>query len=559
MPISTPCPAPPAADLPRSILDLARDLGLREAEWLPYGRNKAKVLISALHGRRDRPDGKLVVVSSITPTPAGDGKTTMTIGIGQALCRMGHRAVIALREPSIGPTLGLKGGGTGGGKSQVVPMEEINLHFTGDFHAVTSAHNLLAAALDNHLHHGNALGLDVRQVSWRRVVDMNDRALRKIVVGLGGRLEGVPREGGFLITSASEIMAVLCLADDLADLRARLGRMVVGLTADGKPVPADALGVTGAMTALLRDAIHPNLVQTMEGTPALIHGGPFANIAHGCNSVIATRLALKLGDLCLTEAGFATDLGAEKFFDIKCRLAGLQPAAAVIVATARALKYHGGIPVDRLGEENLDALRRGLPNLEAHIDSIREFKVPVLVGLNRYPTDTEGEHRAVIDHCARLGVGAHVADVFGQGGAGGQDLAAALVRLLASERSAFTPLYPLDAPLKDKLHAIVTRVYGGDGVDYPARVERLIGQAEALGYGALPVCVAKTQRSLSDDPARLGRPRGFRITVNDLFISAGAGFLVALTGDITTMPGFPRHPNAERIDVGADGAITGVF
>ncbi|HVQ77498.1 MAG TPA: formate--tetrahydrofolate ligase [Candidatus Binatia bacterium] len=559
MPISTPCPAPPAADLPRSILDLARDLGLGEAEWLPYGRNKAKVLISALHGRRARPDGKLVVVSSITPTPAGDGKTTMTIGIGQALCRMGHRAVIALREPSIGPTLGLKGGGTGGGKSQVVPMEEINLHFTGDFHAVTSAHNLLAAALDNHLHHGNALGLDVRQVSWRRVVDMNDRALRKIVVGLGGRLDGVPREGGFLITSASEIMAVLCLADDLADLRARLGRMVVGLTADGKPVPADALGVTGAMTALLRDAIHPNLVQTMEGTPALIHGGPFANIAHGCNSVIATRLALKLGDLCLTEAGFATDLGAEKFFDIKCRLAGLQPAAAVIVVTARALKYHGGIPVDRLGEENLDALMRGLPNLEAHIDSIREFKVPVLVGLNRYPTDTEGEHRAVIDHCARLGVGAHVADVFGQGGAGGQDLAAALVQLLASERSAFTPLYPLDAPLKDKLHAIVTRVYGGDGVDYPARVERLIGQAEALGYGALPVCVAKTQRSLSDDPARLGRPRGFRITVNDLFISAGAGFLVALTGDITTMPGFPRRPNAERIDVGADGAITGVF
>jgi formate--tetrahydrofolate ligase len=557
MPTST--PSDPGRDAPRPLHDLARGLGLADAEWLPYGRNKAKVLVSALDVRRERPDGKLVLISSITPTPAGDGKTTMTIGLGQALGRMGRRAVIALREPSIGPTLGLKGGGTGGGRAQVVPMEEINLHFTGDFHAVTTAHNLLAAALDNHLHHGNALGIDVRQVLWKRVVDMNDRALRRIVVGLGGRLDGVPREAGFLITSASEIMAVLCLAEDLPDLRTRLGRMVVALSPDGKPVIADDLGVTGAMTALLRDAIHPNLVQTMEGTPALVHGGPFANIAHGCNSVIATRLALKLGELCLTEAGFATDLGAEKFFDIKCRLAGLRPDAAVIVATARALKYHGGISIDRLGEENLDALGRGLANLDAHVESIRQFKVPILVGINRYPTDSEREHRAVIEHCRRLGVGAHVADVFGQGGAGGQELAAGLLRLLEVERSGFTPLYPLEAPVRDKLHTIATRVYGADAVVYPARAERQIAQAEALGYGALPVCVAKTQRSLTDDPARLGRPRGFRITVNEVFISAGAGFLVALTGDITTMPGLPRRPNAERIDVTDEGAITGVF
>jgi formate--tetrahydrofolate ligase len=559
MPTSTRPPVVPGAELARPMAALAHDLGLGDEEWLPYGRDKAKVILPALEARRQRPDGKLVLISSITPTPAGDGKTTMTIGLGQALCRTGRRAMIALRQPSIGPTLGLKGGGTGGGRSQVVPMEEINLHFTGDFHAVTAAHNLLAAAIDNHLHHGNGLGIDIRQVLWKRAVDMNDRALRHVVVGLGGRLAGVPREAGFLITSASEIMAVLCLAENLTDLRARLGRMVVGLTADGKPVAADALGVTGAMTALLRDAIHPNLVQTMEGTPALVHGGPFANIAHGCNSVVATRLALKLGDLCLTEAGFATELGAEKFFDIKCRVAGLRPDATVIVATARALKYQGGISLDRLGHEDLHALGRGLANLEAHIEIVRQFKVPVLVGINRYPTDTEREHRVVIDHCARLGVTAHVADVFGHGGAGGEELGAGLIRLLEAERSDFTPLYPLEAPVKDKLHAIATQVYGADGVLYPARVERQIAQAEALGHGALPVCVAKTQRSLTDDPTLLGRPRGFRITVNDVFISAGAGFLVALTGDITTMPGLPRRPNAERIEVTPEGAITGVF
>ncbi len=498
-------------------------------------------------------------VSATTPTPAGDGKTTMTIGLGQALCKAGARAVIALREPSIGPTLGLKGGGTGGGRSQVVPMDEINLHFTGDFHAVTSAHNLLAAALDNHLHHGNALGIDPRQVFWKRTLDVNDRALRKAVIGLGGPMDGVPREAGFLITAASEIMASLCLAETLADLRVRLGRMVVAVTRDGQPVAADALKVTGAMTALLRDAVHPNLVQTMEGTPALVHGGPFANIAHGCNSVVATRMGLKLGEICLTEAGFATDLGAEKFFDIKCRLAGLRPAAAMIVTTVRALKYHGGVAIKDLAREDVAAVQRGLDNLAAHVEIIQQFKVPALVGLNQFPSDTQAEYKVVLDECARLGVRARVAAIFDKGGDGGQELARSLLDLLASERSAFTPLYPLDQPVKAKLETIATRVYGAAGVDYSARADRQIAQAEALGYGGVPVCVAKTQRSLTDDPTKLGRPRGFRITVNDVYISAGAGFLVALTGDITTMPGFPRRPNAEGVDVSPEGAITGLF
>jgi formate--tetrahydrofolate ligase len=547
MPTSTPS-RPAAERTPRPIADIARDLGLGAEEWMPYGRDKAKVHVDALAARRDRPDGKLVVVSSITPTPAGDGKTTMTIGLGQALWRIGARPVIALREPSIGPTLGMKGGGTGGGRAQVVPMDDINLHFTGDFHAITSAHNLLAAALDNHVHHGNPLGIDVRQVAWKRILDVNDRALRHVVVGLGGRMDGVPREAGFLITSASEIMAALCLA-----------RMLVGLTADGRPVTAEALGVTGAMAALLRDAIHPNLVQTMEGTPALVHGGPFANIAHGCNSVLATRLALKLGDICLTEAGFATDLGAEKFFDIKCRLAGLKPDAAMIVATARALKYHGGVPVPELDRENVAALTAGLDNLEAHVEAVRQFKVPVLIGLNRYPSDTEREYAAVTERCARLGVEAHVADVFGRGGEGGEALARGLLALLDRERSAFQPLYSLDDPITVKLDTIARRVYGADGVEYPKRVERQIAQAESLGYGRLPICVAKTQRSLSDDPTLLNRPRGFKITVNDVRISAGAGFLVAITGDITTMPGLPRRPNAEKVDVTPAGVITGLF
>src|SRR6266853_1209240 len=543
---------------PRPIADIARELGLAAEEWLPYGWDKAKVLLPALRSRSAGPDGKLVVVTAITPTPAGDGKTTMTIGLGQALARIGARAVIALREPSIGPTLGMKGGGTGGGRSLVLPIEDIHLLFTIDFHAITSPLNLLAAAVDNHLHHGNALGMDVRQVLWRRVLDVNDCALRNVVVGLGGRLDGVPREAGFLITSASEIMAALCLAEDPGDLKARLGRMVVALSPDGGAVLADELKVTGAMAALLRDAVHPNLVQTMEGTPALVHGGPFANIAHGCNSVLATRLALKLGDICLTEAGFATDLGAEKFFDIKCRLAGLKPDAAMIVATARALKYHGGVPVPELDRENVAALTAGLDNLEAHVEAVRQFKVPVLIGLNRYPSDTERDYAAVRERCRRLGVEVHVADVFGRGGEGGEQLARGLQKLLATERSGFQPLYALDDPITVKLDTIARRIYGADGVEYPERVERQIAQAESLGYGRLPICVAKTQRSLSDDPSRLNRPRGFTITVNEVRISAGAGFLVAITGDITTMPGLPRRPNAERVDVTPDGAITGL-
>ena len=562
MPISTPlhgAPDPTGPVAPRPIGDLARELGLSEAEWVPYGRAKAKVLLEALKAREARPSGRLVVVSSITPTPAGDGKTTIAIGLGQALARAGRRAVIALRQPSIGPTLGMKGGGTGGGRAQIVPMEEINLHFTGDFHAIAAAHNLLAAVIDNHLHHGNPLGIDARQVLWERVLDVNDRALRRIVIGLGGRANGVPRETGFLITSASEIMAALCLADDLADLRSRLGRMVVALTAEGKPIPAEALGVTGAMAALLRDAVHPNLVQSLEGTPALVHGGPFGNIAHGCNSVAATRLGLKLGELCLTEAGFGTDLGAEKFFDIKCRLARLRPDAALIVATARALKYHGGVPLAELDRENVAALTRGLDNLEAHVGIVRQFNVPVLVGLNRYASDTEWEHAAVAERCAKLGVAVHVADVFGRGGEGGAELAQGLLRLLAAEPSHFSPLYALNDPILTKLETLATRVYGADGVDCPDRVMRQIAQAEALGYGSLPVCVAKTQRSLSDDPTLLNRPRGFRISVKDVSVAAGAGFLVAVTGDVMTMPGLPARPNAERIDVTAGGAITGLF
>jgi formate--tetrahydrofolate ligase len=544
--------------VPRPIAEVATALGLAEAEWVPYGRHKAKVLLRALEARRGEPDGRLVLVTGMTPTPPGDGKTTMTIGLGQALGKAGRRAVVALREPSIGPTLGLKGGGTGGGRAQVVPMDEINLHFTGDFHAVAAAHNLLAAVLDSHLHHGNDLGLDPRQVLWKRALDVNDRALRRIVVGLGGPSEGVPREAGFLITAASEIMAALCLAEDLADLRARLGRIIVGFTTGGHAVPADALGVTGAMTALLRDAIHPNLVQTLEGTPALVHGGPFANIAHGCNSLVATRLGLKLGEICLTEAGFGTDLGAEKFFDIKCRLAGLRPDAAVLVASARALKYHGGVPLAALDREDVAALRRGLDNLTAHMEVLGRFGVPAVVGLNRYPSDAEAEYREALEHCAALGVPAAVADVHAKGGDGGHDLARALLAVLDATPSRFAPLYPLDLPLRAKIERLATQVYGADRVVCTPRAERALAQAEALGYGGLPVCVAKTQRSLSDDPRLLGRPRGFRITVSDAYVSAGAGFVVALTGDITTMPGLPRRPNALGVDVTPDGTITGL-
>jgi formate--tetrahydrofolate ligase len=543
---------------PRPIAEVAASVGLAPAELVPYGRDVAKVPLSALAARRDRPSGKLVVVSSITPTPPGDGKTTVTIGLGQALWRIGRRAVVALREPSIGPCLGIKGGGTGGGRAQVLPADSINLHFTGDIHAVGSAHNLLAACLDNHLYHDNALRIDPRQILFRRALDMNDRALREIVLGLGGRFQGYPREEGFLITAASEVMALLCLAEDLMDLKARLGRILLAFSFDGRPVPAGDLKVAGAMAALLRDAIHPNLVQTLEGTPALVHGGPFANIAHGCNSVIATKLALKLGEICVTEAGFGFDLGAEKFFDIKCGYAGIRPDAVVLVATARALKYHGGVPMGAVDREDLPAIKRGMANLEQHVENIRLFGVPLVVALNRFPSDTDPELAAIVEHCAALDVRAVPASVFAEGGAGGEKLAAALGDVLDLEPSRFRPLYDWGAPVKTKIHTIATRMYGAERVAYTKRAEGQIAQAEALGYGGLPICMAKTQRSLSDDPTLLGRPRDFTVTVSEVRISAGAGFLVPITGEILTMPGLPRVPNAERMDVDADGRITGL-
>jgi formate--tetrahydrofolate ligase len=543
---------------PRPITEVAASVGLAAEEIIPYGHEVVKVPVRALAARRDAPSGKLVVVSSITPTPPGDGKTTVTIGLGQALWRIGRRAVVALREPSIGPCLGIKGGGTGGGRAQVLPAESINLHFTGDLHAVESAHNLLAACLDNHLYHDNRLRIDPRQILFRRALDMNDRALREIVLGLGGRFQGYPREEGFLITAASEVMALLCLAEDLMDLKARLGRILLAFTFDGQPVFAQNLKVSGAMAALLRDAIHPNLVQTLEGTPALVHGGPFANIAHGCNSVIATKLALKLGEICVTEAGFGFDLGAEKFFDIKCGYAGLRPDAVVLVATARALKYHGGVPMSAVDQEDLPAIKRGMANLEKHVEDTRLFGVPLIVALNRFPSDTEAELAAIVEHCATLAVRAVPANVFGEGGAGGEGLAAALLDVLAGEPSRFQPLYDWAAPVKAKIYTIATRMYGAERVAYAKRAEEQIAQAEALGYGGLPICMAKTPRSFSDDPALLGRPRDFTVTVSEVRISAGAGFLVPITGEILTMPGLPRVPNAERIDVDADGRITGL-
>ena len=542
----------------RPIESVAKDLGLAADEVIPYGRHKAKVHMGALHARRDRPDGKLVVVSTITPTPAGEGKTTTSIGLIQGLCRRGRRAVAALREPSIGPVMGVKGGGTGGGRSQVLPMEDSNLHFTGDIHAVSSAHNLLAAVVDNHIYHSNELGIDPRQVLWRRVVDMNDRALRQLVLGLGGRTQGVPREDGFLITAASEVMALLCLSNDLPDLKARLGRILVGMSYAGKPIVADALGVTGAMAALMRDAIHPNLVQTTEGMPALIHGGPFANIAHGCNSVVATRLALKLGEICVTEAGFGFDLGAEKFFDIKCRYANLAPDAVVLVATARALKYHGGVPVADLNAENLRAITQGMENLEKHVEGIRIFRVPLVVALNRFPSDTDAELELVRRHCEKLGVQAVVADVFGQGGAGALELADAVWHTVQTQPAHFTPLYEWDLPVKSKIERIAKVMYGAGSVYYTKAARAQIERAEALGYAGLPICMAKTPQSLSDDPALFGRPRDFEVTVREIRISAGAGFLVPITGDILTMPGLPKKPAAMRIDVDEAGRITGL-
>lgn len=543
----------------RPIRDVASDLGLGEGEWLPYGRFKAKIDQTAFDRLADRPDGKLVLVTAINPTPAGEGKTTTTVGLGQALCRLGKRAVIALREPSLGPVFGIKGGAAGGGYAQVVPMEEINLHFTGDLHAITSANNLLSALIDNHLQQGNALGLDARRIVWRRCLDINDRALRHLIIGLGGRGDGIPREEGFNITAASEIMAVLCLASDMADLIARLERLVIGYTRDGGAVTAGDLNVAGALGALLKDALQPNLVQTLEGTPALIHGGPFANIAHGCSSLMATRLGLKLGDYLLTEAGFGADLGAEKFFDIKCRAGSLNPAAAVLVATVRALKYNGGQSRTALAEENLVALKRGLPNLIKHIENLRLFGVPTLVVLNRFATDTEAELALVAEACAQQNVRAVRSDAYSRGGAGGEEAAQALCDLTDGQPpAAFQPLYPDDLPLREKIRLIARRVYGADDIVLTAAADKDLAAFSEMGYDRFPVCIAKTQYSLSDDPTRLSRPTGWNLTVREARLSAGAGFVVALTGEIMTMPGLPKKPAAESVTVTADGTVSGL-
>ena len=542
----------------RPIEDVAAQVGLSSDEIEPYGRTKAKVTPAAMAARQGAPDGDLVLVTAITPTPAGEGKTTTTIGLTQALQRLGRRAISATREPSLGPVFGVKGGAAGGGYAQVVPMEDINLHFTGDFAAVSAAHNLLAAMLDNHLHQGNQLDIDARRVLWRRVMDMNDRALHGIVVGLGGRTRGVPRESGFDITPASEVMAILCLARDLQDLKERCGRIAVADRGRGAYVTAAELEAQGAMAVLLRDAVQPNLVQNLEGGPALIHGGPFGNIAHGCNTLIATRLALKLADLVVTEAGFGADLGAEKFFNIKCPAGGLRPKAAVLVATVRALKMHGGVGRRDLKAENLEALRAGLPNLEAHAANIRKFGVPLVVAVNRFPTDTDAEVDAVMASAEAMGAPAAVSNGFSEGGAGAEELALKVLDTLAAGDGGFAPLYEPEATLTEKIEVIAREVYGADGVDYAAGVERQLRRLDRGVARGFPVCMAKTQYSLSDNAALLGRPRGFRITVRDVRLAAGAGFVVPLTGEILTMPGLPRRPFAVGLDVAPDGTISGL-
>ena len=539
------------------IQEVAAKLGLTEDMLETYGRYKAKVDVRALQDLPRR--AKLVLVTAISPTPAGEGKTTTSVGLADALNRIGKRTVVCLREPSLGPVFGVKGGAAGGGYAQVVPMEDINLHFTGDFHAIGAANNLLAAMLDNHIQQGNALGIDVKQITWKRVVDMNDRQLRHIVDGLGGRMQGVPREDGFDITVASEIMAVLCLATSLMDLKQKLGSIIVAYTYDGRPVTAHDLKAEGAMTALLKDALKPNLVQTLEGTPAFIHGGPFANIAHGCNSIIATKMALKLRDYAVTEAGFAADLGAEKFLDIKCRMAGLTPAAVVVVATVRALKYHGGVPKAELNQENLEALEKGLPNLLQHVGNIKNvYGLPCVVAINAFPTDTKAELDLVEAKCRELGVNVALSEVWAKGGEGGRALAQEVVRL-CEEENHFQYAYDTQLPIEEKLEAIVKKIYHGDGVVLTPAAKKQVKQLTDLGFGDLPICMAKTQYSFSDDPALLGAPKGFTVTVRNVKVSAGAGFLVALTGDIMTMPGLPKVPAAEKIDVDENGKITGLF
>ncbi len=538
---------------------VAARAGIPEEFLELYGSYKAKIDCKFLKDNAAKPDGRLILVTAITPTPAGEGKTTTSVGLTDGLRKIGKRAMVALREPSLGPVFGVKGGAAGGGYAQVVPMEDINLHFTGDFHAIGAANNLLAAMLDNHIQQGNALGIDPKQITWKRAVDMNDRQLRHIVDGLGGRMQGVPREDGFEITVASEVMAVLCLASDIADLKARLARIIVGYTYDGRPVTAHDLKAEGAMAALLKDAIKPNLVQTLEGTPAFIHGGPFANIAHGCNSITATRMALKCADYVVTEAGFAADLGAEKFIDIKCRMAGLKPSAVVIVATVRALKYHGGVPKAELNEENLAALERGLPNLLQHVGNVKNvFGLPCVVAVNAFPTDTQAELDMVAAKCRELGVNVALSEVWAKGGEGGRALAEEVVRL-CDEPNDFSQSYELDEPIMDKLNAICTKLYHADGVQLVGSAVKQLKQIEELGFGGLPICMAKTQYSFSDDPTLLGAPRGFTVTVRNLKVCAGAGFIVALTGDIMTMPGLPKVPSAEKIDVDENGVISGLF
>lgn len=543
----------------RPITEIAKTAHVDEKYIEQYGRYKAKI-DPALLKETQRKDGRLVLVTAITPTPAGEGKTTTTIGLADGLRRIGKDAVVALREPSLGPVFGIKGGAAGGGYAQVVPMEDINLHFTGDFHAIGAANNLLAAMLDNHIQQGNALNIDPRRITWKRCMDMNDRQLRFIVDGLGGKVNGTPREDGFDITVASEIMAVLCLSTGIADLKERLGRMIVGYTYDDKPVTCAELKAAGAMTALLKDAIKPNLVQTLEGTPAFVHGGPFANIAHGCNSVMATRMALKMGDYAVTEAGFGADLGAEKFLDIKCRMANLTPDAVVIVATVRALKMHGGLAKTELTEENIPALERGVPNLLRHVSNIKNvFGLPCVVAVNRFPTDTDAEIDFIIEKCRELGVNTVLSTVWADGGRGGEALAREVVRLCEEEKGSFTFAYDADMTIEQKIDAIVRRIYGGDGASIAPAAKKQIARLTELGFGNMPVCMAKTQYSFSDDPTLLGAPTGFTVTVKNVKVSAGAGFIVVLTGDIMTMPGLPKSPAAERIDVDENGRITGLF
>ncbi len=542
------------------IADIAKIANVPDEKLEPYGKYKAKVDLSLLDELKDQKDGKLILVTAITPTPAGEGKTTTTIGLADGLTRIGKKPIVALREPSLGPVFGVKGGAAGGGYAQVVPMEDINLHFTGDFHAIGAANNLLAAMLDNHIYQGNSLNIDPRRITWKRCVDMNDRQLRYVTDGLGGRVNGVPREDGYDITVASEIMAVLCLASSITDLKARLGRIIVGYTYDEKPVTAADLNAHGAMTALLKDALKPNLVQTLEGTPTFVHGGPFANIAHGCNSVIATKMAIKLGEYVVTEAGFGADLGAEKFLDIKCRMAGLTPSAVVVVATIRALKMHGGLAKNELGEENLTALEKGIPNLLRHVSNIKDvYRLPSVVAVNRFPTDTDKEVELIIEKCRELGVNVVLSNVWAEGGKGGEDLAREVVRLCEEEKGDFTFSYEDELTIEEKIEAIVQKVYRGKAINILPAAKKQIEKLRELGFDSVPVCMAKTQYSFSDDPTKLGAPEDFTVTIKNVKVSAGAGFIVALTGDIMTMPGLPKVPAAEKIDVDENGVIHGLF